>query len=99
LNKNEAIFGPHVVAGLSRPTALVNRNYNVAWGQIGIGNGDTAKAAGSKGGGEGCRRSRRRTDDRYGVHLSVIYMARIALNANVLFLTLMATKVPFLVQP
>jgi NAD(P)-dependent dehydrogenase (short-subunit alcohol dehydrogenase family) len=87
----------HALTGLTRSTALDGRPYDIACGQIDIGNADTAMAARSK---EGVLQAHGQVAaepamDVEHVARAVVYMASLPLDANVLFLTVMATKMPF----
>lgn len=87
----------HAVAGLTRSTALDGRKYDIACGQIDIGNAATEMTAKMKDGvpqasGE---RAVEPTMDVENVARAVVYMASLPLDANVLFMTVMATKMPF----
>jgi NAD(P)-dependent dehydrogenase (short-subunit alcohol dehydrogenase family) len=87
----------HAVTGLTRATALDGRQYDIACGQIDIGNADTAMAARSKEGvlQAGGHVAAEPTMEVEHVARAVLYMASLPLDANVLFLTVMATKMPF----
>ena len=87
----------HAITGLTRSTALDGRKYDIACGQIDIGNADTEMTARMK---EGVRQANGEvavepTMDVENVARAVVYMASLPLDANVLFLTVMATKMPF----
>lgn len=87
----------HAVTGLTRSTALDGRKYDIACGQIDIGNAATEMTAKMKDGvpqasGE---RAVEPTMDVDAVARAVVYMASLPLDANVLFMTVMATKMPF----
>src|SRR4051794_83925 len=87
----------HAITGLTKSTALDGRQYDIACGQIDVGNADTAMAARSKAGvlqasGQVVAEA---TMDVEHVARAVVYMASLPLDANVLFLTVMATKMPF----
>jgi NAD(P)-dependent dehydrogenase (short-subunit alcohol dehydrogenase family) len=87
----------HAVTGLTRSTALDGRKYDIACGQIDIGNAATEMTAKMKDGvpqasGE---RAVEPTMDVDCVARAVVYMASLPLDANVLFMTVMATKMPF----
>jgi NAD(P)-dependent dehydrogenase (short-subunit alcohol dehydrogenase family) len=87
----------HAITGLTKSTALDGRAYDIACGQIDIGNADTAMAARSK---QGVLQAHGQvaaepTMDVEVVARAVVYMASLPLDANVLFLTVMATKMPF----
>jgi len=87
----------HAITGLTRSTALDGRKYDIACGQIDIGNASTEMTAKMKDGvpqasGE---RAVEPTMDVDNVARAVVYMASLPLDANVLFMTVMATKMPF----
>lgn len=87
----------HAITGLTRSTALDGRRYDIACGQIDIGNAETELTARMKAGvlqasGETAIEP---TMDVEHVARAVLSMARLPLDANVLFLTIMATKMPF----
>jgi NAD(P)-dependent dehydrogenase (short-subunit alcohol dehydrogenase family) len=87
----------HAVTGLTKSTALDGRKYDIACGQIDIGNAGTEMTARMKQGvpqasGELAVEP---TMDVEHVARAVVYMASLPLDANVLFLTVMATKMPF----
>jgi NAD(P)-dependent dehydrogenase (short-subunit alcohol dehydrogenase family) len=87
----------HAVTGLTKSTALDGRKYDIACGQIDIGNALTDMAA----------RMAKGVPQANGeiaveplmnvqcVADAVLHMASLPLDANVLFLTIMATKMPF----
>ena len=87
----------HAITGLTKSTALDGRKYDIACGQIDIGNADTEMTARMATGvpqanGE---HGRRAAMDVEHVAQAVVYMASLPLDANVLFMTVMATKMPF----
>ncbi|MCB1714962.1 MAG: SDR family oxidoreductase [Candidatus Competibacteraceae bacterium] len=87
----------HGVSGLTRSAALDGRRYDIAVGQIDIGNAATEMTARMKKGvpqanGEMAVEP---TMDVQHVANSVVYMASLPLDANILFHTVMATKMPF----
>ena len=87
----------HAVTGLTKSTSLDGRKYNIACGQIDIGNAATLMAAGMK---NGVTQANGRVEveptmDPVEAARAVVYMASLPLDANVLFLTVMATKMPF----
>jgi NAD(P)-dependent dehydrogenase (short-subunit alcohol dehydrogenase family) len=87
----------HGVAGLTKSTALEGRHYNIACGQVDIGNAETEMAAKMKTGmlqASGEFKPEPLMDVQC-VADSVLAMARLPLEANILFLTVMATKMPF----
>jgi NAD(P)-dependent dehydrogenase (short-subunit alcohol dehydrogenase family) len=87
----------HAISGLTRSTALDGRKYDIACGQIDIGNADTEMTARMKAGILQANGSMEvePTMDVKNVARSVLTMASLPLDANVLFLTIMATKMPF----
>ena len=87
----------HAVTGLTRSSALDGRKYDIACGQIDIGNAATDMTARMK---EGVLQASGETSveptmDVEHVAQAVLYMASLPLDTNVLFLTVMATKMPF----
>ena len=87
----------HAISGLTKSTALDGRAYDIACGQIDIGNAATEMTARMKGGvlqADG-RLAPEPTMDVDAVARAVIYMASLPLDTNVLFMTVMATKMPF----
>ena len=88
----------HAMTGLTRSTSLDGRKYDIACGQIDIGNADTDMAAVFKTGvpqpyGEIAIEPTMAVDN---VARAVVYMAGLPLDANVQFMTVMATKMPFI---
>jgi NAD(P)-dependent dehydrogenase (short-subunit alcohol dehydrogenase family) len=76
----------HAVTGLTKSTSLDGRAYDIACGQIDIGNAATKITA-------------KYTEPQLDVsHVAnaVLYMASLPLDANVQFMTVMATKMPFI---
>jgi NAD(P)-dependent dehydrogenase (short-subunit alcohol dehydrogenase family) len=86
----------HAITGLTKSTALDGRKYDIACGQIDIGNAATEMTARMKDGVLQARGDRQvePTMDVTNVARAVVYMASLPLDANVLFLTVMATKMP-----
>jgi NAD(P)-dependent dehydrogenase (short-subunit alcohol dehydrogenase family) len=87
----------HGVTGLTRAAALDGRKYNIAVGQIDIGNAATEMTEPMAAGipqADGHMAVEPRMDVAV-VGQSVLYMAGLPLDANVLFHTVMATKMPF----
>ena len=87
----------HAITGLTKSTSLDGRNYDIACGQIDIGNAATEMTARMSGGvpqasGETAVEPRM---DVAHVASAVLYMASLPLDANVQFMTVMATKMPF----
>jgi NADP-dependent 3-hydroxy acid dehydrogenase YdfG len=88
----------HAMTGLTRSTSLDGRKYDIACGQIDIGNADTEPMAGVHTGvmqAHGALATEP-TMDVNDVGRAVVFMARLPLDANVQFMTLMATKMPFI---
>jgi NAD(P)-dependent dehydrogenase (short-subunit alcohol dehydrogenase family) len=87
----------HAVTGLTKSTSLDCRVYDIACGQIDIGNADTAMGGRMKAGvpqADGTVRAEAVMDVDH-VASAVAYMASLPLDANVQFMTVMATKMPF----
>ncbi len=87
----------HAVTGLTKTTALDGRKYDIACGQIDIGNAVTELAARMAKGvpqADGSIKAEAMMDVDH-VGQSVAFMASLPLESNVLFLTVMATKMPF----
>jgi len=87
----------HAVTGLTKSTALEGRSYDIACGQIDIGNVATDLAAHIVSGTLQADLTLKSepTFDAAHVADAVLYMAGLPLNANVLFMTVMATKMPY----
>jgi NAD(P)-dependent dehydrogenase (short-subunit alcohol dehydrogenase family) len=86
----------HAITGLTKATALDGRKYNIACGQIDIGNAATDMTANMTGGvpqADGRLAPEPRMDVAH-VASSLVHMAQLPLDANVLFMTVMATKMP-----
>jgi NAD(P)-dependent dehydrogenase (short-subunit alcohol dehydrogenase family) len=87
----------HALTGLTKATALDGRRYAIACGQIDIGNAATdltarmARGVPQAHGGVAVEP----TMDVEDVARAVVYMASLPLEANVLFMTVMATNMPF----
>ena len=87
----------HGVTGLTKVTALDGRKYDIACGQIDIGNAATpmtermARGVPQANG----TTAAEPTMNVKAVADAVVYMSSLPLDANVLFLTVMATKMPF----
>ena len=87
----------HAITGLTKSIALDGRAYGIACGQIDIGNASTPMTARMAGGvpqADGSMQSEP-TFDVTEVGRAVSYMAGLGPDANVLFVTLMATDMPF----
>jgi NAD(P)-dependent dehydrogenase (short-subunit alcohol dehydrogenase family) len=87
----------HAITGLTKSTSLDGRKYDIACGQIDIGNAHTDLAARMA---QGVPQANGQIAveplmDVAHVASAVLYMASLPLDANVQFLTVMATKMPF----
>jgi len=88
----------HAVTGLTKSISLDGRAYDIACGQIDIGNAATPMASAMQAGihqADGSLRPEPTFDSRH-VAEAVVYMASLPLDANVQFLTILATKMPFI---
>jgi NAD(P)-dependent dehydrogenase (short-subunit alcohol dehydrogenase family) len=87
----------HAVTGLTKSTSLDGRKYDIACGQLDIGNAFTPMAARMKDGVPQADGSTKPEPlmDVDNVSRAVLYMASLPPDANVQFLTVMATKMPF----
>jgi NAD(P)-dependent dehydrogenase (short-subunit alcohol dehydrogenase family) len=88
----------HAITGLTKSTALDGRKYDIACGQIDIGNAATEMAQPMKAGVPQANGTIfvEPTMDVEHVAQAVVYMASLPLDANVQFMTVMATKMPFI---
>jgi NAD(P)-dependent dehydrogenase (short-subunit alcohol dehydrogenase family) len=87
----------HAVTGLTKTTSLDGRKYDIACGQIDIGNAETELAARMAQGvpqADGSVRAEPLMNVDH-VGQAIAFMASLPLESNVLFLTIMATKMPF----
>ena len=87
----------HAITGLTKATNLDGRGYDIAVGQIDIGNAATPMTDRMVDGvlqPDGRKMPEPRMDSK-AVGDAVAYMASLPLDANVLFMTVMATKMPF----
>jgi NAD(P)-dependent dehydrogenase (short-subunit alcohol dehydrogenase family) len=87
----------HAITGLTKQTSLDCRSYDICCGQIDIGNAATPLTEKMAEGmpqadGRVMPETRMNVDD---VGRAVVYMASLPLDANVLFMTVMANKMPF----
>jgi NAD(P)-dependent dehydrogenase (short-subunit alcohol dehydrogenase family) len=87
----------HAITGLTKSTSLDCRKYDIACGQIDIGNAATEMTARMA---RGVLQANGSTEveptmDVQNVANAVVYMASLTPDANVQFLTVMATKMPF----
>lgn len=88
----------HAVTGLTRSTSLDGRKYDIACGQIDIGNALTDMAARMKDGVSQADGSVKPEPlmDVSNVGNAIAHMASLPPDANIQFLTVMATKMPFI---
>ncbi len=88
----------HAVTGLTKSTALDGRAFDIACGQIDIGNAATAMGSGAASGAAQADGSVRPEPlmDVTEVGRAVLYMANLPLGTNVATMTVMATNMPFI---
>src|SRR5882724_530748 len=87
----------HAITGLTKSTSLDGRKYDIACGQIDIGNAATPMTERMTKGvlqPDGSTRVEPRMDVQ-AVANAIVYMDSLPLDANVQFMTVMATKMPF----
>ena len=87
----------HAISGLTKSTSLDGRKYDIACGQIDIGNTATDMTQRMNDGvpqPDGSKMVEPRFDVQH-VANAVVQMAALPLDTNVLFMTIMATKMPF----
>jgi NAD(P)-dependent dehydrogenase (short-subunit alcohol dehydrogenase family) len=87
----------HAISGLTKTTALDGRKYDIACGQIDVGNAETPLTERMT---KGVPQANGQTMVEpvmavENVARAVVYMASLPLDANVLFMTVMATKMPY----
>ncbi len=87
----------HAMTGLTKSTSLDGRKYNIACGQIDIGNAATPMTERMT---QGVMQAHGTVEveprmDVNDVARAVVYMANLPKEANVLFMTIMATNMPF----
>lgn len=88
----------HAITGLTRSTSLDGRAYDIASSQIDIGNAATEMTERMAAGvpqADGSMQVEPRMDVEH-VANALVYMANLPLDANVQFMTVMATKMPFI---
>ncbi len=88
----------HAITGLTKSLSLDGRAFDIACGQIDIGNAASAMTAHMSQGAlqaDGTSREEPTMDVRH-VADAVVHMASLPLSSNVQFLTLMATKMPYI---
>jgi NADP-dependent 3-hydroxy acid dehydrogenase YdfG len=88
----------HAITGLTKSIALDGRRYDIACSQIDIGNARTEMAAPMA---KGVVQANGQIAveplmDLAHVASAVLYMAKLPLDTNVQFMTIMATKMPFI---
>ena len=88
----------HALTGLTRSTSLDGRKYGIACGQIDIGNAETRMTERMQSGlpqahGQDMVEPRMHVDN---VARAIVYMASLPLDANVQFITVMATTMPYI---
>ena len=88
----------HAITGLTRSTSLDGRKYDIACSQIDIGNAATPMTAKSR---DGALQAHgavvvEPTMDADHVARAVLYIAELPLDANVQFMTVLATKMPYI---
>jgi len=81
----------HAVTGMTRSLSLDGRSFDIACGQIDIGNAESELVADLKAHQPGMQ-----TMDVNDAAGSVLHMAQLPLSANVQFMTVMATKMPYI---
>ena len=89
----------HGITGLTRATSLDGRKYNIACGQVDIGNAATGPVV--RGGQRGALQPHggllvEPSFDVSHVAETVLFMANLPLDTNVQFITIMATKMPYI---
>ena len=88
----------HAITGLTKSTSLDGRKYDIVCGQIDIGNALTNMTARMGDGAvqaDGSIKAEPTMDVEH-VARAVLYMANLPLDANVQFMTIMASKMPFI---
>jgi len=88
----------HAVTGLTKSTSLDGRKYDIACGQIDVGNAETERTAGNTSGnpqpnGDVINEANMSS---YDVGQAILHMDQLPLTANVQFMTIMATKMPYI---
>jgi NAD(P)-dependent dehydrogenase (short-subunit alcohol dehydrogenase family) len=97
-NSTPYVSTKHALTGLTRSLSLDGRGYNIACGQIDIGNAATERNEDTARGrlqASGKVEPEARIDVR-DVARGVAYMASLPLEANVQFMTVMATRMPYI---
>ena len=86
----------HAITGLTRSLSLDGRAFNIACGQIDIGNAETEIVAALRKQAEAAGEAFDPVMDVAHVASSVLHMAQLPLDANVQFMTVMATAMPYI---
>ena len=86
----------HAITGLTRTLSLDGRAFNIACGQIDIGNAETEIVHGLRAQAIDAGKSVEPVMDVAHVATSVLHMASLPLDANVQFMTVMATTMPYI---
>jgi NAD(P)-dependent dehydrogenase (short-subunit alcohol dehydrogenase family) len=97
-NSTPYVATKHALTGLTRSLSLDGREYDIACGQIDIGNAATSRNEDTARGrlqATGRVEGEPRMDVSH-VARAVVYMATLPLDANVQFMTVMATKMPYI---
>jgi NAD(P)-dependent dehydrogenase (short-subunit alcohol dehydrogenase family) len=81
----------HAITGMTRTLSLDGRPFDIACGQIDIGNAESELVAALK-----AKQPEMATMDVQHAARSVLHMAELPLSANVQFMTVMATKMPYI---
>ncbi len=97
-NSSPYTAAKHAITGLTKSTALDGRPFNIACGQIDIGNAATEMTESMKNGVLQANGTvaNEPTIDVDHVARAILYMANLPLDVNVPFMTVMATGMPFL---
>jgi NADP-dependent 3-hydroxy acid dehydrogenase YdfG len=87
----------HAITGLTRSASLDGRKYNIACSQIDVGNATTERSGPSRPRlqPDGTTRTEARMNV-INVAKAVLFIASLPLDANVQFMTVMATKMPYI---
>jgi NADP-dependent 3-hydroxy acid dehydrogenase YdfG len=90
----------HAITGLTKSMSLDGRKYDIACCQIDIGNAATDMVKDNLEQGDGAAQAngsvlKEPTMDLDHVGRAIVHMASLPLDTNVLFMTIMATKMPF----
>ena len=86
----------HAITGLTRSISLDGRAFNIACGQIDIGNAETEIVHGLRKQAEEAGKEVEPVMDVAHVASSVLHMASLPLDANVQFMTVMASAMPYI---